>query len=290
MTTDTTVVKRSRLVGVLRGVAIGISIVATVAVVAVVAVRYVTKAAPGPFSTEQRTLVGEETFDGPAGGLPSPDYFDYDLGGGGWGNDEQQVYTRNADNARLSGDGNLIIEAHRSGDGYSSARLVTRGKATFGNGLLEARIKMPEGSGIHPAFWLLGRDVLTVGYPQAGEIDVIEVVDTGAMYHNAIHGPLAAEPSTQWKQGHDGEAGMNLAADFHVYQLYREDGLIKIGIDGRQVGEYSRATIPEGAQWVFDGQMYVNLNIAVGGEWPEPVSPSTKFPATMLVDWIRYYR
>lgn len=285
---DTASKGRSRYAVVFKGMAIGVSIAASLAVVAVVGERSLSDAAPAVFSAEGKAVVWEENFEGPAGGVPDPAIFDYDVGGGGWGNDEKQMYTRDVDNARVDGNGNLIVEARRAGDGYTSARLVTRGKVNFGLGLLEARIKMPQGSGIHPAFWLLGKDVLTEGYPQAGEVDIIEVVDSGALYHNAVHGPLEADPATQWKQGHDGDANTNLSDDFHVYQLLREDGVIKIGIDGRQVGEYRRSTMPEGARWVFDAPMYINLNVAVGGEWPGPVDASTQFPATMLVDWIRY--
>lgn len=244
------------------------------------------------FYTEGRRLVGSATFDGPAGAPPSQEYFGFDLGTGvsGWGNNEQQVYTDSTDNARLNGDGMLVIEARRSGGGFTSARLVTRGKAGFTDGLLEARIKMPSGLGLHPAFWLLGSNIEQVGYPGSGEIDVIELVDNGNTYHNAIHGPMTVDPSEKWKQSHDGPFGTDLSADFHVYQAYREDGLIRIGIDGQVVGEYRRDTIPARADWVFDNPMYITLNIAVGGDWPQQVSPETKFPAQMLVDWIKYWK
>jgi beta-glucanase (GH16 family) len=240
-------------------------------------------------STTGRKLIVEETFDGPAGAPANPAYFGYDLGAGGWGNDEKQTYTRSPENVRLSGDGQLIIEIHRTDDGYSSARLVTRGRAALTTGLLEARIKMPQGNGLHPAFWLLGANIETVGYPQSGEIDIIEIVDSGAQYHNAIHGPRVSDPSIQWQQSHDGEAVSNLADDYHTYQVYRDTDSIQIGIDGKDVGEYSRASIPPDARWVFDAPMYLILNIAVGGLWPSPVDESTQFPAAMHVDWIRFW-
>lgn len=269
-----------------------LSVVAAAVVTSEVATRFVGVQTIGKsnLSSAGRALIGEENFDGPAGGLPNSEYFDYDEGGGGWGNDEKQVYTRATDNVRMSGDGNLIIEARRDGVGYTSARLVTRAKASFTTGLLEARIKMPEGDGVHPAFWLLGSNIHTVGYPYCGEIDIIELVDSGEYYHNAIHGPLQADPSNQWQQSHDGDAESNLAGGFHTYQVYREADLIQIGIDGQKVGEYTEASIPANARWVFDTPMYLILNIAVGGSWPKPVDPSTVFPAVMLVDWIRFWR
>jgi beta-glucanase (GH16 family) len=268
------------------------SIVVAVLITAEVATRFIQVQTHGVsnLSSSGRSLVGEETFDGPAGASPSASYFGYDVGGGGWGNHEKQVYTRAADNARLSGDGNLIIEARRDGGGYTSARLVTREKVTFTTGLLEARIRMPEGNGLHPAFWLLGSNIDSVGYPFCGEIDIIEVVDTGQAYHNAIHGPLQADSSSQWQQSHDGDAGSNLADGFHTYQVYRDAGLIQIGLDGKKVGEYTKASLAADKRWVFDTPMYLILNVAVGGSWPEPVDSSTVFPAAMLVDWIRFWR
>jgi beta-glucanase (GH16 family) len=235
------------------------------------------------------SLAGADEFDGPAGAAPNPRYWDYDTGGGGWGNDERQIYTARPDNARLDGAGSLIIEAQRNGGGYTSARLVSRNRVDFGFGLLEARVRMPEGQGVHPAFWLLGTEIETVGWPQCGEIDVMELVNSGATYHNAIHGPAVKNPDDGWKQSADGDAGVNLSEDYHVYQIYREPGTIKIGLDGRVVGFYSRSAAPAGADWVFDEPMYVVLNVAVGGEWPGPVAATTRFPATMSVDWIRYW-
>ena len=236
------------------------------------------------------TLVGADDFDGPAGSAPNPTYWDYDLGGGGWGNREQQIYTRKTANVRLDGRGHLVIEAHRSGKGYTSARLVTRHKVDITHGLIEARVKLPQGQGIHPAVWLLGSNIESVGYPACGEIDIMELVSSGTVYHNAIHGPMAANAETKWKQSADGDAPGDLARDYHVYQVLREPNVIKIAIDGNLVGSYSRATMPAGADWVFDAPMYLILNIAVGGEWPGPVNAATPFPATMLVDWIRLWQ
>jgi beta-glucanase (GH16 family) len=282
--------QRGRVGRILKWSLVALSIIVAGSVATVVVTRFVQGQSPDRnLSSAGRSLLGEENFDGPAGAPPNADYFDYDVGGGGWGNHEKQIYTRAPDNARLSGDGNLIIEARRDGIGYSSARLATRGKVAFTTGLLEARIKMPQGNGLHPAFWLLGSNITTVGYPLCGEIDVIELIDSGAMYHNAIHGPLQSDPENQWQQSHDGETSSNLADGFHTYQVYREADLIQIGIDGRKVGEYTRSTIPADARWVLDNPMYANLNIAVGGSWPKPVDESTKFPATMLVDWIRFW-
>ncbi|WP_319453695.1 MULTISPECIES: glycoside hydrolase family 16 protein [unclassified Mycobacterium] len=235
------------------------------------------------------TLAGADDFDGPPWSAPDRRYWDYDTGAGGWGNDEQQTYTNSTGNARLDGSGNLIIEARRNGNGFTSARLVSRNRVDIGFGLLEARIRMPEGQGIHPAFWLLGTNIWTAGWPQSGELDVMELVNSGTSYHNAIHGPTVKNPEEAWKQSADGDAGVNLAQDYHVYQILRAPGTIKVALDGDVVGSYSKTSAPAGADWVFDKPMYVVLNVAVGGDWPGPVAAETRFPATMVVDWIRYW-
>ncbi|TPG31582.1 glycoside hydrolase family 16 protein [Mycobacterium hodleri] len=235
------------------------------------------------------TLERTDDFDGPEGGAPDSRYWGYDVGGGGWGNGEQQTYTDSRDNVRLDGSGSMLIQAQTEGNSFTSARVVSRNRVEVGYGLVEARIRMPEGQGLHPAFWLVGANMKDVGWPQAGEIDVMELVNSGNRYHNAIHGPTVSNPGSAWKESADGDAGVNLADDFHVYQVYRAPGVVKIGLDGRVVGTYSRDSAPAGADWVFDQPMYVLLNVAVGGEWPGAVDQDTRFPASMLVDWIKYW-
>jgi beta-glucanase (GH16 family) len=270
---------------------IGLCIVVAIVIAAVLVVKYIRyQDVSQRLTSDGMILSGEENFNGPKDAPPPDTYFGYDTGGNGWGNGEKQLYTRDIANSRLSGDGQLILQAQRKGEAYTSARLITRTKVEFGSGLLEARIKFPQGDGLHSAFWLLGSNVQTVNWPQCGEIDVIEIVDSGDTYHNAIHGPLAADPSVQWQKSHDGPVASNLADDFHIYQVYRQPGVIKIGIDGRIVGTYETSNIPQDARWVFEAPMYLVFNIAIGGDWPKPMSPSTAFPATMQVDWVRYWR
>lgn len=267
---------------------LGVIVVSVVALLAVAS--NMRSSAEGGFTTADMKLIHVDEFDGPAGSAPDARFWDYDIGGNGWGNREQQTYTRDHDNVRLSGTGDLVIEARRAGDSYSSARLVSRGKLTVGYGLVEVRAKLPEGQGLHPAIWMLGENIRAVGWPQSGEIDIMELVNTGTTYNNAIHGPSYADPKTGWRQSSEGATSSNLASDYHVYQLYRQPGVIKIGIDGVQVGQYTRASIPPDANWVFDAPMYLTLNIAVGGEWPGPVAPDTPLPATMLVDSVRIWQ
>jgi beta-glucanase (GH16 family) len=229
-----------------------------------------------------------DDFLGPAGSAPNPLYWNYDLGGGGWGNNELETYTNLPDNVRLDGQGHLIIEARKTATGYTSARLVTRGKQDIGYGTLMARIKFPSGQGIWPAFWSLGSNVNSVGWPQSGEIDMMELPDVATTYHTALHGPSTPPQQGAYSVSTSGPAGVDLSADYHTYWVTRAPGVIVIGVDGWARGIYNRSTMPAGDQWVFDTPQYAILNVAVGGNWPGPPNASTKFPATMLVDWIRY--
>ena len=238
-------------------------------------------------TSDSVVLAGDE-FDGPAGAAPDPGKWGYDVGGGGWGNDEQQIYTDSRENSYLDGLGNLVISARNDGGAVTSARVVTRGKLDFGYGLVEARIKFPAGQGLHPAFWMLGTNIGDVGWPRSGEIDGMELVNSGTEFHNAIHGPLHFPGEVSWKQSSDGPARSDLSTEFHTYGIYRRPGSITITIDRQIVGTYDRSSLQPNERWVFDDPMYLNLNIAVGGKWPGPHDLGTPFPASMIVDWVRY--
>lgn len=271
------------------------SCVAAIVVVTIIGVQRDVESAPPPppvplLTSNGLTLKGEEGFGGRAGAPPNPWYFDFETGGGGWGDGEKQVYTRDPENARLSGTGNLIIEAQRVGDTFTSARLVTKNKISFDHGLIEARIKLPAGHGLRPRFWLQGADPMRLDYPECGVIDIIELAGGARTYHTSIHGPLAKNPSTEWTLAEDGAAKSDLAGEFHTYQVYREPGMIKVGIDDEMVAQFTQQSIPPGAQWVFDEPMFVGFDISVGGTVAGIVTQTTTFPATMEVDWIRYWR
>ena len=267
----------------LRGLAVAVSAIALSALVPILGEP---PAQGAPRLVPVASAAVSEEFNGAAGAAPDPSVWTYDVGGGGWGNDEKQVYTNDRSNSRLDGQGRLVIEARRSGNTYTSARLTTRGKFAFTTGLIEARIATPRGTGLHPAFWLLGTDIATVGYPASGEIDIMEFVNDGASWHTALHGPTTT--GGHWQKTMAGEfAGQS--DDFHVYGVYRSRGMIAMLIDGKVISVYTPATLPANGRWVFDKPMYVLLNLAVGGRWPGPVSPATDFPARMTVDWVRYH-
>lgn len=229
------------------------------------------------------TAVIFDKFNGPKGAPPNSDIWVYDPGGPA--DHQLQTYTESTDNIRLDGKGHMVIQAQKAGDQYTSGRLVTRANVLYGT--ISARIKMPSGQGIWPAFWLLGSDYPAVGWPQCGEIDIMELVNVGTAYYVTLHGPQGDSDYQPAGVGNSGSMG-DLSADFHEYWLKWRPESITIGVDGTTLGSFTPASLPAGAQWVFDHPMYVVLNVAVGGDWPGPPNDSTPFPAIMLVDWFRY--
>jgi beta-glucanase (GH16 family) len=215
-------------------------------------------------------------------------YWDYEYGQPGAANHELQTYTASADNVRLDGEGNLIIEAQKTSAGYTSGRLITHGKLDMLYGTMTARIKFPSGQGIWPAFWLLGSNINSVGWPQCGEIDVMELVNTGSTYHVSLHGPPANSDYADSDVVSATGPIADLADDFHNYWVNRQPNSITVGVDGTTLKEFTPSSLPPGAEWVFNQPMYAVLNVAVGGDWPGPPDESTSFPATMMVDWFRY--
>ncbi|PZE90032.1 glycoside hydrolase family 16 protein [Curtobacterium sp. MCBD17_008] len=234
-------------------------------------------------------LLAADEFDGPAGSAPNPGIWRHDLGGGGWGNGELEVYTDSRRNSALDGNGNLAITARREADGsYTSARLTTQGTYSVQYGRVEARIKIPRGQGIWPAFWMLGADLPQVGWPACGEIDVMENIgrEPGTI-HGTVHGP-----------GYSGAEGIGTAATlpsgafadaFHVYAVDWRPGSISWSVDGATYRTITPADT-NGDPWVFDKPFFVVLNVAVGGGWPGAPDATTPFPQQMLVDWIRVWQ
>ena len=220
-----------------------------------------------------------------------------ETGGGGWGNHELEYYTGRAQNAFQQG-GNLVIkvldEKYTGVDGvtrtYTSARLKTQRKFSQAYGRFEARLKIPRGQGIWPAFWMLGADVEKVGWPTCGEIDIMENVGKEpSAVHGTIHGP-----------GYSGDKGIGspyalpaekkFADDFHVYAVEWEPAAIRFYVDDHLYATRTPAEIPKGAKWVYDHPFFLLLNVAVGGDWPGNPDATTVFPQTMLVDYVRVYR
>lgn len=237
------------------------------------------------------TLVWSDEFDGPAGQAPDPTVWTPEVGGDGWGNQQLEFNTDRTENAALDGDGNLVITARREafqGNSYTSARLSTMGAVTAEQGRIEARIQLPVGAGIWPAFWMLGESFPEVGWPQCGEIDILEYRgQEPAIVHGTVHGP--GYSAGQGITGRTAVAGGGLHRDFHVYAIEWDADAIRWFVDDLHYHTVTRDDLPGAAPWVFDAPHFLILNIAVGGTFVGPVAADTVFPQAMRVDYVRIY-
>ncbi len=227
-----------------------------------------------------------DEFDGPA---LDPTKWVLETGGHGWGNAELQFYTDRAENARIE-DGHLIIEARREKVGnreYTSARLKTQGLGAWQYGRVEARMQIPRGQGLWPAFWMLGDNCDQLGWPECGEIDIMENIGREPSHvHGTLHGPGysgAQGQSTAYRL----RAGA-FADDFHVYAVEWEPGVIRWYVDGTLYQTATPRDLP--GRWVYDHPFFIILNVAVGGHWPGTPGETTVFPQTMRVDYVRVYQ
>ncbi|HUE20401.1 MAG TPA: glycoside hydrolase family 16 protein [Bryobacteraceae bacterium] len=240
-------------------------------------------------AAQDRQLVWNDEFDGAPGSPPDPAKWVYDRGGGGWGNHELEVYTDNRGNSYLDGKGHLVIQALQPTPGkFTSARLKTLGNFAFEYGRAEARIRIPYGQGIWPAFWMLGADIQRNPWPACGEIDIMENIgrepDT---VHGTVHGP-----------GYSGGNGISkpfqlaagrFADDYHIYAVEWTPERIDFQVDDHRYHTLTPASLPAGAKWVYDHPFFLLLNVAVGGAWPGNPDKTSVFPQSMLVDYVRVY-
>jgi len=237
-------------------------------------------------------LVFSDEFNGPAGSKPDPAKWTIDPGTGQ--NNEVQYYTNNA-NANMDGAGALVLEARRESAGgreYTSHRMNTGGKFTVHYGRIEARIKVPKGNGLWPAFWMMGADFLTGRpWPYNGEIDIMEVLGRNTFEgYSTLHAP-AYNGGGGYGQRYTVPGGVDLANDFHVWAAEWDSRGITFRLDGQVVFVASKETVEATrGPWVFDHPFYLILNLAVGGDFPGPVDGTTPFPARMLVDYVRVYQ
>jgi len=247
----------------------------------------------GPKGTMRETFRDE--FDGAMGSAPNPLYWRPLEKEMNW-NDEMQHYTAERKNSYLDGAGHLVIEGHKesylkpdgtfSSQPYTSARLETVGLVEQAYGRFEARVWLPKGTGLWPAFWILGNDYSTVDWPECGEIDILELAGSeDNKIHGTMHGP-----------GYSGAAGLSRSFDletgsfadgFHTFAIeWAPDGMRWL-VDGQPY--HSRT--PDGMdyvgkRWVFDHPMYIILNLAIGGIYDGPPDESTVFPARMVIDYV----
>ena len=242
-------------------------------------------------------LAWSDEFEGPSGSPVDLAKWSFDIGGNGWGNNELETYTNRTANAELQG-GALVIKALKETftgpdnktRNYTSARLLTRNKFTQTYGRFEARIKVAYGQGIWPAFWMLGDDLDTAGWPNCGEIDIMENIGREpSIVHGTIHGP-----------GYSGANGVTasyalppsqkFSDDYHTFAVEWEPSVMRFYVDGLLYKTRTPADLPAGKAWVFNHPFFLILNVAVGGGFPGDPDATTVFPQLMKVDYVRVYQ
>jgi len=247
-------------------------------------------AAPGgcTSSTAGYKLVWSDEFNGAMGTAVDSTKWTFDVGGNGWGNNELEYYTSGTSNAAMDGAGNLVITAKqesKDGKNYTSARLKTQGLKTFTYGRIEARMKISQGQGLWPAFWMLGNDIGSNPWPACGEIDIMENVGKEPnIIHATVHGPgysAGAGPTKQYT------LPAPVASAFHVFAIEWELNTIRWYVDDTLYSTKTPSDIPSGATWVYAHPFFIIMNLAVGGGWPGNPDATTTFPQQLQVDYVR---
>ncbi len=234
-------------------------------------------------------LTWREEFDPTPDGAPDPAHWGHEIGATGWGNDELQEYTASRRNSYVADDGTLrIVTLAGTGTGapYSSARLVSRDRVTFGYGYVEARLKLPmkPASGLWPAFWLRSQGE---PWPDGGEIDVMETVNGEWGYSSNIHGG-----PVHWEQYEWHSTGTVNDGGWHRYGVLIRPHRLDFYHDGALVHTVTPRGMPAGGRWPFDvknRRYYLILNMAMGGAYPGWPDGTASLPATMHVDYVRYW-
>ncbi len=238
------------------------------------------------------TLVWQDDFTGPAGQLPDPKNWRFDIGTG-WGNNQLEYDTDRPENVSLDGLGRLAITAREEsyqGSAYTSGRINTSGFFSQTRGRFEARILLPVGQGIWPAFWLLGANFASVGWPECGEIDIMEYRgQEPTVLHGSLHGPGYSGGSALTTR-YNLPGGLGFNDEFHVFAVEWDEAGIRWYMDDIRFLSIAPGDLPANGRWVFNHPFFIILNVAVGGNFVGPPDASTTFPQTMLVDWVRVYK
>lgn len=248
-----------------------------------------TAVSPTPTPEWQRdgwSLVWQDEFNGPD---INREYWTHEIGGHGWGNAEAQFYTDAPDNSFID-DGKLIIqvlEQSMQGKLFTSARLITKGKVEQQYGRVEARIQIPTGQGIWPAFWMLGNDIDQVSWPQCGEIDIMENIGSEpSIVHGTLHGPGYSGANGIGKPFGIGST-RRFTDEFHIFAVEWDPEEIRWYVDDVLYNTVTPNDVP--GEWVYDHPFFLILNVAVGGYWPGYPDDTTTFPQQMAVDYVRIY-
>lgn len=283
----------TRIFGAARALALGVSL----------------GCASGPSSTEATappiawTQVWSDEFDGPAGTGIDGTKWSYEAGDGcaggncGWGNQEKEYYTDVPENISLNGQGQLMIVARTAPAGltcyygpcrYTSAKITTRGKMSAAPGRVEARIKLPAGQGLWPAFWMLGHNFPTTPWPACGELDIMENKGSQpATTSSAIHGPgyFGATPFAHAQTLANG----TLSSDFHTFAIEWDSAKVRFFVDDNVHYGTTREALERYGSSILDQPFFLILNLAVGGHFDGDPGSDAILPATMLVDYVRVY-
>lgn len=244
---------------------------------------------PGISFAQCYELIWSDEFD--YNGFPDPSKWTFETGGGGWGNNELQYYKANDEDNSWVDNGMLSITALKEnfgGRSYTSARMNTKNKFSVQYGKIEARMKLPYGQGIWPAFWAMGDNFDVVGWPRCGEIDIMEFVG-GPTRNNQVHGTVHWDNNGSHAQ-HGGSYRLPsgiFADDFHTFSVVWTPQYIRWYVDGNQ---FHAIDIRPAGLSEFHQKFFIILNLAVGGNWPGAPDASTIFPQTLEVDYIRVYK
>ena len=243
-----------------------------------------------------------EEFKGPVGMPPDPARWGYDTGDNGWGNNELENYVRDTEHAHVVADPaassgkalQMLVTSNGQGiarGNFQSARLLTRGKFAFQYGYIEARIRMPYGQGLWPAFWLLGANLGDpgVGWPSCGEIDIMESKGSKPGWNaSSLHGPGYSGGGCV-TSAYTLPAGQQFKDKYHTFGLLWKRDFVQFFVDGIPFETRTPADIP-GKTWVYNHPFFVLLNVAVGGNFTGSPDATTVFPQKMMVDYIRVYQ
>ncbi len=241
-------------------------------------------------SPGEMTLIWHDEFEGPFGQSPDPRKWRFDIGTD-WGNGQLEYDTDRPENVYLDGNGKLAITARAEpyqGSAYTSGRITTQGFFAHARGRFEARIRLPAGQGIWPAFWMMGDNFDAVGWPSCGEIDIMEY---RGQEPNVVHGSLHGPGYSGGRAITDSFTipGNGFDAGFNTFAIEWDRDSISWLVNGQVYQRRSPSDLPSGTRWVFDRPFFILLNVAVGGNFVGPPDSSTRFPQTMLVDWVRVH-
>lgn len=230
-----------------------------------------------PSDTSTYKLVWSDEFDE---ATIDTSVWNFEIDGNGSGNHEQEYYQ--PQNATIE-NSNLVITAKKETVGsnnYTSSRMTTQGKKEFEYGKIEARIKIPVGQGFWPAFWMLGSNINSVGWPKCGETDIMEHINTDSLIYGTLH----------WDNNGHVQDSKNISSspsEYHVYSIEWDANSIKWFVDSVQ---YHEVDITKNSTEEFHQPSFILLNFAVGGDWPGQTIADNLLPAKMYVDYVRVYQ